>query len=96
MDKVLKIVSLSTIYLKRAHLYFSADSICYLKAGFHMIATIAMIAVVVVIAQKNSSAIVAIYGFHMIATIAEKVNEGRGDLRLTHSSRHSSNSTWRL
>ena len=28
--------------------------------------------------------------------IAEKVNEGRGDLRLTHRSRHSSNSTWRL
>ena len=48
---------------------------------------------------KNSSAIVAIYGFHMIAaiaTIAEKVNEGRGDLRLTHCSCHSSNSTWRL
>ena len=66
------------------------------KAGFHMIATIAAI---VAIAAKNSSAIVAIYGFHMIAaiaTVAEKENEGRGDLRLTHRSRHSSNSTWRL
>ena len=49
-----------------------------------MIATIAMIAVVVAIAENNSSAIVAFYGFHMIAAIAEKVNEGRGDLRLTH------------
>ena len=36
------------------------------------------------IAEKNSSAIVAIYGFHMIAAIAAKVNEGRGDMRLTH------------
>ena len=47
------------------------------------------------IAEKNSSAIVAIYGFHIIAaiaSIAEKVNEDRGDLRLTHCSRHSSNS----
>ena len=64
-----------------------------LKAGFHIIATIAATA------EKNSSAIIAIYGFHMIAaiaTIAEKVNEGRGDLRLTHRSCHSSNSTWRL
>ena len=32
----------------------------------------------------------------MISAIAEKVNVGRGDLRLTHCSRHSSNSTWRL
>ena len=31
------------------------------------------------IAEKNSSAIVAIDGFHMIATIAEKVNDDRGD-----------------
>ena len=35
------------------------------------------------IAEKNSSAIEAIYGFHMIATISKKVNEYRGDLRLT-------------
>ena len=35
-----------------------------------MIATIAMIAVVVAIVENNSSAIVAIYGFHMIAAIA--------------------------
>ena len=63
------------------------EYIITLKAGFHMIATIA---------EKNSSAIVAIYSFQMIAAIAEKVNEGRGDLRLTHRSRHSSNSTWRL
>ena len=55
-----------------------------------MIATIAMI---IVIAEKNSSAIVEIYGFHMIAAIAiiaEKVNEGRGGLHLAHCSRHSS------
>ena len=45
-----------------------------LKAGFHMIATIAMIAAAL---KKNSSAIVAICGFQMIAAIAEKVNEGR-------------------
>ena len=48
---------------------------------------IAMIAAIIAIAEKNSSAIVAIYGFHMIsasAEIAEKVNESRGDLRLTH------------
>ena len=45
---------------------------------------------------KNSSAIVAIYGFHVIAAIAKKMNEDRGDLRLTHRSRHLSNSTWRL
>ena len=67
-----------------------------------MIATIAMVATIVAIAaitEKNSSASIAICGFHMIAanaTIAEKVNVGRGDLRLTHCSRHSSNSTWRL
>ena len=39
------------------------------------------------ITEKNSSAIVAIYGFHMIAaiaSIAEKVNESRGDLRRQH------------
>ena len=36
------------------------------RAGFHMIATIA---------EENSSAIVTIYDFHMIAAIAEKVNE---------------------
>ena len=50
-----------------------------------------MIAMIAVIAEKNSSAIVAIYGFHVIAaiaTIAEKVNEVRGDLYLTHCSRH--------
>ena len=37
-----------------------------------------MIATIIVIVEKNSSAIVAIDGFHMtaaIATIAEKVNE---------------------
>ena len=51
---------------------------------------------IVAISEQNSSAIVAICGFHIIATIAEKVNEGRGNLRLTHCSRHSSNSTWRL
>ena len=66
-----------------------------------MIATVAMIAAIVAIAiaEKNSSAIVAICGFHMIAaiaTIAEKVKEGRGDLLLTQCSRHLSNSTWRL
>ena len=55
-----------------------------------------MIVAIAAIAEKNSSAIVAIYGFHMIAAIAEKVNEGRGNLRLTHCSRHLSNSTWRL
>ena len=37
-----------------------------IKASFHMIATVAMI---VAIIEKNSSAIVAIYGFHMIAAI---------------------------
>ena len=44
---------------------------------------IATIAEIVAIAEKNSLAIVAIYGFHVIAaiaTIAEKVNEGRGDI----------------
>ena len=39
-----------------------------LKPGFHMIATIAVIAA---IANKNGSAIAAIDGFHMIAAIAE-------------------------
>ena len=39
-----------------------------------------MIAVIVAIAEKHTSAIVAICGFHMIAAIAEKVNEVRGDL----------------
>ena len=61
-----------------------------------MIVTIATIAMIAAITEKNSSAIVAIYGFHIIAAIAEKVNEGRGDLRLTYRSRHPSNSTWRL
>ena len=62
--------------------------LCLIKAGFHVIPE-----------KKNSSAIVAIYGFHMItaiATIAERVNEGRGDLRLTYRLRRSSNSIWRL
>ena len=40
---------------------------------------------IVAIAEKNSSVIAAIDGFHMIATIAEKMNEDRGDLRLTTS-----------
>ena len=39
-----------------------------LKPGFHMIATIAVIAA---IANKNGSAIPATDGFHMIAAIAE-------------------------
>ena len=42
-----------------------------------------MIATIVLIAEKNSSAIVAMNGFHMIVAITEKVSEGRGDLRLT-------------
>ena len=45
-----------------------------------------MIATIVAIAEKI---VLAICGFHMIATIAEKVNVGRGDLRLAHCSRHS-------
>ena len=57
------------------------------KAGFHMITAIA---------EKYSSAIVSICGFHVFAAIVEKVNEGRGDLRLTQCSRHSTNSTWQL
>ena len=44
-----------------------------------------MIATIVAIAKKNSSAIVMIDGFQMIAAIAEKENEDRGDLRLTTS-----------
>ena len=44
-----------------------------------MIATIVAIAVIQVIAEKNSSEIVAIDGFPVIATIADKVNEDRGD-----------------
>ena len=59
-------------------------STCFITS-FHMIATIVAIG-----EKKNSSAIVrTIDGFHMIAaaiaTIAEKVNEDRGDLRLTTS-----------
>ena len=50
--------------------------IVHIKAGFHMIVTIAMIAA---ITEKNSSAIVAIYGFHIIAAIAEKVGTLRSN-----------------
>ena len=63
-----------------------------LKAGFHMIATNAVIAEIVTIDGFHMIAtiamiaeIVTIDGFHMIATIAEKVKEDRGDLRLTTS-----------
>ena len=52
------------------------------KPGFHMKATIAVIAVIAAIADKNGSAIAANAGFHMIAAIVEWRTRGPGPTTL--------------